>query len=171
MSFLYFDYDCRGNRVYRKEGERYEVNPLGMVYSGENFYLVCFHDKYDNPASYRIDKMEDVRVEESKITKRKGFENFDLNAYKCETFGMYYGEKTEVVIYFPVELLDVARDRFGAVEPKKEDGGYIVNVTVRLSRIFFAWITAFGGKVRIIGPKTVKEKYKVFVEKIYKSLD
>lgn len=43
LSFLYFDYDGIGNRVYRKEGERYEVNPLGMVYSGENFYLVCFH--------------------------------------------------------------------------------------------------------------------------------
>lgn len=70
LSFLYFDYDGSGNRIYRKEGERYEVNPLGMVYSGENFYLVCFHDKYDNLASYRIDKMEEVQVEESKITRK-----------------------------------------------------------------------------------------------------
>ena len=155
LSFLYFDYDSRGNRVYRKEGERYEVNPLGMVYSGENFYLVCFHDKYDNPASYRIDKMEDVQVEESKITRKEQFENFDLNAYKRETFGMYYGEKTEVVICFPAELLDVARERFGAVEPKDEGDGYIVNATVRISRTFFAWVTTFEGKVKIIAPETV----------------
>ena len=171
LSFLYFDYDSRGNRVYRKEGERYEVNPLGMVYSGENFYLVCFHDKYDNPASYRIDKMEDTQVEEIKITKRKGFENFDLNAYKRETFGMYYGEKTEVAICFPAELLDVARDRFGAVEPRSDGDGYIVNATVRISRTFFAWITAFEGKVKILEPETVKEQYKTFIEKIYQSLD
>mgnify|MGYP000198166142 FL=1 len=171
LSFLYFDYDGRGNRVYRKEGERYEVNPLGMVYSGENFYLVCFHDKYDNPASYRIDKMEDAQVEESKIIKKKGFENFDLNAYKRETFGMYYGEKKQVAVYFPSELLDVARDRFGAVEPKKEGDGYIVNVTVRISRTFFAWVAMFEGKVKILEPGTIKEQYKTFIERIYQSLD
>ena len=171
LSFLYFDYDGRGNRVYRKEGERYEVNPLGMVYSGENFYLVCFHDKYDNPASYRIDKMEDAQVEESKIIKKKGFENFDLNAYKRETFGMYYGEKKQVAVYFPSELLDVARDRFGAVEPKKEGDGYIVNVTVRISRTFFAWVAMFEGKVKILEPGTIKEQYKTFIERKYQSLD
>lgn len=171
LSFLYFDYDGRGNWVYRKEGERYEVNPLGMVYSGENFYLVCFHNKYENPASYRIDKMEDVRVEESKITRKKQFENFDLNEYKNETFGMYYGEKTDVTLNFPPELLDVVRDRFGAVEPKSNGDGYIVNATVRVSRTFFAWITTFEGKVKILEPETVKERYKAFIEKIYQSLD
>ena len=171
LSFLYFDYDGRGNRVYRKEGERYEVNPLGMVYSGENFYLVCFHDKYDNPASYRIDKMEDVQVEESKITRKEQFENFDLNAYKRETFGMYYGEKADVTLFFSPELLDVIRDRFGDIEPKSDGSGYIANVTVRISRIFFAWITAFEGKVKILEPEIVKEQYKSFIEKIYQSLE
>lgn len=56
LSFLYFNFGSRGERVYRKDKERYKVNPLGMVYSGECFYLVCFHDKYGNPASYRIEK-------------------------------------------------------------------------------------------------------------------
>ena len=170
LSFLYFDYDGIGNRVYRKEGERYEVNPLGMVYSGENFYLVCFHDKYDNPASYRIDKMEDVQVEKSNITRKNQFENFDLNTYKRETFGMYYGEKSEVSMYIPAELLDVARDRFGAIEPKRECDGNIVNVTVRISRTFFAWITAFEGKVKILEPNNVKEHYRDFVMKLYYSV-
>ena len=171
LSFLYFDYDCRGNRVYRKGKERYDVNPLGMVYSGENFYLVCFHDKYDDPASYRIDKMEDVQVEESKITRKEQFENFDLNAYKRETFGMYYGEQADVTLFFSPELLDVIRDRFGDIEPKSDGSGYIANVTVRISRIFFAWITAFEGKVKILEPEIVKEQYKSFIEKIYQSLE
>lgn len=142
-----------------------------MVYSGESFYLVCFHDKYDDPASYRIDKMEDVQVEESKITRKEQFDNFDLNAYKRETFGMYYGEKADVTLFFSPELLDVIRDRFGDVEPKSDGSGYIANVTVRISRIFFAWITAFEGKVKILEPEIVKEQYKSFIEKIYQSLE
>ena len=171
LSFLYFDYDDRGNRVYRKEGERYEVNPLGMVYSGENFYLVCFHDKYDNPASYRIDKMEDVQVEESKITRKEQFENFDLNAYKRETFGMYYGEQVDVTLFFSPELLDVIRDRFGAVELKNEGDGYIIDLTVRISRTFFAWIAMFEGKVKIIEPQKVRISYSGFITNLYRSLN
>ena len=106
-----------------------------------------------------------------KLQRKKEFENFDLNAYKRETFGMYYGEKTQLSIFFPPELLDVARDRFGAVEPRSDGDGYIVNATVRISRTFFAWITAFEGKVKILEPETVKEQYKTFIEKIYQSLD
>lgn len=171
LSFLYFDYDGQGNKVYRKDGERYEVNPLGLVYSGENFYLVCFQDKYNDPASYRIDKMDEVRVEVQKISKKKAFENFDLNAYKRETFGMYYGEKADVSIYFPPELLDVARDRFGAIEPKRKGDGYIINVAVRISRTFFAWITTFEGKVKILEPQSVKNRYAEFISNLYKSLN
>lgn len=171
LSFLYFDYDGQGNKVYRKDGERYEVNPLGLVYSGENFYLVCYQDKYNEPASYRIDKMDEVRVEEQKISKRKAFENFDLNAYKRETFGMYYGEKADVSIYFPPELLDVARDRFGAMKPQREGDGYIINVAVRISRTFFAWITTFEGKVKILEPQSVKNRYAEFISNLYKSLN
>ena len=59
----------------------------------------------------------------------------------------------------------------GAVEPKREGDGYIVNATVRVSRTFFAWVTTFEGKVKIIAPETVKEQYKAFIEKIYQSLD
>ena len=171
LSFLYFDYDGRGNRVYRKGKERYNVNPLGMVYSGENFYLVCFHDKYDDPASYRIDKMEDVQVEESKITRKEQFENFDLNAYKRETFGMYYGEQVDVTLFFSPELLDVIRDRFGAVELKNEGDGYIIDLTVRISRTFFAWIAMFEGKVKIIEPQKVRISYSGFITNLYRSLN
>ena len=115
--------------------------------------------------------MEDVQVEESKITRKEQFENFDLNAYKRETFGMYYGEKADVTLFFSPELLDVIRDRFGDIEPKSDGSGYIANVTVRISRIFFAWITAFEGKVKILEPEIVKEQYKSFIEKIYQSLE
>ena len=170
LSFLYFDYDSNGEKVYRKEKERYEVNPLGMVYSGENFYLVCFHDKYGNPASYRIDKMDDVQAEKSKKSDRKEFAHFDLNAYKRETFGMFYGERIKVKLLFPEGLLDVARDRFGMTEPTKTENGYIVEATVRVSRTFFAWVTTFEGQVKILEPENVRESYKQFIEKQYHSL-
>lgn len=170
LSFLYFDFGSRGERVYRKDKERYKVNPLGMVYSGECFYLVCFHDKYGNPASYRIDKMTDVRVEEEPITQKKEYEKFDLSAYKRETFGMYYGEKAEVTLSLPKELLDVAIDRFGDIPIVSNGSGYIIKPLVRVSKTFFAWLTTFEGKIKIIAPKKVAEQYKDFVLQLYNNL-
>lgn len=166
LSFLYFDFGSRGERVYRKDKERYKVNPLGMVYSGEFFYLVCFHDKYGNPASYRIDKMTDVRVEAESITQKKEYEKFDLSAYKRETFGMYYGEKAEVTLSLPKELLDVVIDRFGDIPIVCNGSEYIIKTVVRVSKTFFAWITTFEGEVKIISPESVVEKYKAFIQKL-----
>lgn len=170
LSFLYFDYGSRGERKYRKDKERYEVNPLGMVYSGECFYLVCFHDKYGNPASYRIDKMDEVRVEDEPITKKKEYEKFDLKAYKCETFGMYYGEKTYVTLSFPKELLDIVVERFGDIPISSRGADYLIKPTVRVSKTFFAWLTMFEGKIRIISPQEVAGQYKNFIFELYHNL-
>ena len=170
LSFLYFDYGSKGERIYRKGKERYEVNPLGMVYSGECFYLVCFHDKYGNPASYRIDKMDDVRVEEEPITKKKEYEKFDLKAYKRETFGMYYGEKTNVTLNFPKELLDIVIERFGDIPISSRGTDCLVKPTVRVSQTFFAWLTTFEGKIKIISPQEVVGQYKEFVLRLYHNL-
>lgn len=85
--------------------------------------------------------------------------------------GCTTGEKADVTMYFPSELLDVARDRFGAMKPQRAEDGYIVRVTVRVSRTFFAWITTFEGKVKILEPQSVKNRYTEFITNLYKSLN
>ena len=171
LSFLYFNTDIYGKRVYRKNKERYAVNPLGMIYSGDYFYLVCYHDKYEGPTNYRIDRMESVCVEQENITYRLQFKNFDINAYRREIFSMYGGEKKEVELLFPKELSEIARDRFGencyAVTSKE---GYLVRTTVRISKTFFAWITTFEGEVVIKRPQEVKAAFADFIRKIEKTL-
>ena len=170
LSFLYFDIGSKGERIYRKGKERYEVNPLGMVYSGECFYLVCFHDKYGNPASYRIDKMDEVRVEDEPITKKKEYDKFDLKAYKRETFSMYYGEKTDVTLSFPKELFDIVVERFGDIPISSRGTDYLIKPTIRVSKTFFAWLTMFEGKIKIISPQEVVGQYKDFVLQLYNNL-
>lgn len=60
ISFLYFDYDRNHNKVYRKNGEKYVVNPVVMVWDRNNYYLLCFSDNHENITTYRIDKMDKV---------------------------------------------------------------------------------------------------------------
>lgn len=168
VSFFYFDYDINGKRVYRKDKARYEVNPLGLVYSEDKLYLVCFHDKYGDAANYRLDRMDEVQVEQTDIMPNKAFVTFDVAAYKREQFGMYAGEETQVELVFPQDLLEMVIDRFGEsinfVEA--ENGNYIVTVTIQVSKIFFSWLTTFEGRVKVQSPESVKNSYKDFIKKL-----
>lgn len=168
LSFLYFDYGISGKRVYRKDKARYEVNPLGLVSSEDNLYLVCYHDKYGNAANYRLDRMDEAKVEQTSITQNAAFDNFDIAAYKREQFVMYGGVEAVVELIFPQDLLEVAIDRFGEnISVSHIDSGkYIVSATVQVSKTFFAWLTTFEGRVKIQSPESVKERYKEFIKKL-----
>ena len=54
VSFLYFSLDYTGNKVYRKDGKRYLVNPLVMIWNQDNYYLLCYDDKHPDLVTYRI---------------------------------------------------------------------------------------------------------------------
>lgn len=168
LSFLYFDYGIYGKRVYRKDKARYEVNPLGMISSEDNLYLVCYHDKYGNAANYRLDRMDEVQVEPTDITHNKDFDNLDIAAYKQKQFGMYAGKELTVELVFPADLLEIAIDRFGEniLPVMTENSEYIVSVTVQVSKTFFAWLTIFEGRVKIYSPESVKDSYKDFIKKL-----
>ena len=153
-TFLYYDYGLNGEKNYRKNGERYRVNPLGFVYSEENLYFFCYHDNHaeDGPTKYVVERMDDVIVEKQKITDIAQYRNFNLSKYKKELFSMYSGERREIALLFPQELLNIALGRFGEeTKPVRYgDGEYLFRVSVQVSEPFFAWITSFGGRVRIL---------------------
>ena len=172
LSFVYFDYGINGERLYRKNRERYEVNPLGLIYSGDKFYFVCFHDKYGEPANYRIDRMDEVNVERRAVTQLAKFENFNLNEYRNELFSMYAGERERITLLFPRDLLPHAVERFGeGIEPSSVmKNTYTITVTVRISKAFFSWLTMFDGRFKIKSPQSVQEQFRDFIFNLTKTV-
>lgn len=172
LSFLYFDYGINGERIYRKGRERYIVNPLGMVFSDNYLYFVGFHEKYKTPTNYRVDRMDEVKVEENIVASVKRYENFDLNNYTNSQFDMYGGRQEDVSLMFPKDLLGIAIDRFGeGIKPiPTGNNEYIVNVSVQVSKMFFVWLTTFEGRVKIKSPLPVIDQYKIFINNISASV-
>ena len=39
VTFRYFEYNMRKERVFRREGKRYRVSPYGLIWDNENYYL------------------------------------------------------------------------------------------------------------------------------------
>jgi predicted DNA-binding transcriptional regulator YafY len=156
-SFVYYDFDMTKNKVYRKNGERYIVNPLALIYTNDKYYLVCYSDKYKNLSNYRIDRMEKVEVESAEIMPVKEYENFNIHAYKRQEFAMFAGESKEVELTADKTCVDTVLDRFGeqTILHKVSDDTFSFKVKVQVSQAFYAWCLISCGRIRIAAPTEV----------------
>ena len=168
ISFLYYSLDYKKNKVYRRDGKRYIVNPLFMVWSKDNYYLVCYRDDKEGTANYRIDRMEDVRIESTPVSQRAEFENMDIEKHKTQMFSMFGGEIQTVELEFIGDMLDDIFDKFGEniKVQKTGDDTYRVFAQIQVGPTFFSWIAGSCGKMRIITPAKVKDQFDLFVEQI-----
>lgn len=167
ISFLYYALDIEKKKVYRREGKRYIVNPLVMVWNKDNYYLICYDDSHDGTANYRIDRMERVEIEGAKITPREEFENFDVEQYRMQVFSMFGGELQKVKINFLPSLLDEIYDKFGEdIKVTQEGDTYAVTTEVQISPTFFAWVAGSRGKIRISSPNLVYMQFNNYIEEI-----
>ncbi|MDD4142298.1 MAG: WYL domain-containing protein, partial [Bacteroidales bacterium] len=96
ISFLYYDYNEKHKKAYRKDGARYYVNPVIMVWNKDNYYLLCFSNGHSDIVTYRLDKMENVKVEETDREPHQEYELFNTEEYRKQVFSMFGGELQNV---------------------------------------------------------------------------
>lgn len=162
VSFEYFDYGVNGVRIYRKEGERYVVNPVALVFSDDNYYLVCYNDKYKNISNYRVDRMDKVSEDKDAIEPADCVKGFNIHEHKKQAFSMFLGEVIDIELMVHKDIIDVVVDKFGEkVKMKKEDADFVrVYATVQVSPTFYAWCFTFGNKLKILNPKHIADAMK-----------
>lgn len=170
VSFKYFHYDENGNTVFSKDGTRYKVNPLALVFNDNCYYLVCYNDKYQNLSNYRIDRMDNVRIEDESIVMAECAKGFDIAEHRRKEFSMFTGEEMEVEIEFDKSLIDVMMDRFGtAVKMRSVDENNCrLTANVQVSPVFFGWCVNFGDKLKIVRPNRLAIDYIAELSKIVK---
>ena len=168
VSFVYFHLDENKNKVYNKDKKRYVFNPLSLIWSKDNYYLLCYDDRHDGTSRYRIDKMENVTVEDEPILEKEEFKDFDSETYRKQVFSMFGGELEKVTIRFDKELLSDVYDKFGTDIQihKSNDRALTTTIEVQVSKTFFLWVVGTLGKVKIIEPSQVAEKFGSFVKQI-----
>lgn len=171
ISFKYFYLDYKGNKVYRKDGASYEVNPIATIFSNDNYYLVCFTDKYKVYSNYRIDRMETVRMLEEERTASKLIKDFNINKYRKQSFGMFAGKPQTVTLAFEESMIDIIFDKFGEQTCiTKSKDRYQTRVNIIVSNQFYGTILGLGNQIRIVAPASVVEGLKEHmreIEKIY----
>lgn len=167
VSFEYFDFNEKHERVYRRNGKRYYVNPLATIYD-DNYDLICYYGKYEGVVHYRIDRMDYIEmVVNQPIDPYKG-NPIDLQHHKKTLFGMFQGEEQGVEFIADKSLFDVIFDVFGdsvKLEHERENAVRF-KALVRLSPTFYGWCLSFGDKLQVVGPNEVVEKVVEYIHSL-----
>ena len=160
--FRYFDLDERGQKVYRRDGHRYVVEPVALVFNEDNYYLVVYSSRHDNTANYRVDRMDHVEVLSDAVSEKAISLRGGVAEYTEQAFKMYGGTPTDIVIEFENQLIGAVYDKFGEDTQMMRSGENkcIATVKVQISPTFWGWLFQFAGLMKVISPDTVIEEYK-----------
>lgn len=164
ITFMYFDWNEKKEKVYRHGGKPYTADPLLLCWDDEKYYLIAQDTEVGKIKHFRVDKMDKISVTEEPA-KTKKLTVDEISGYTDRHFGMFGGEEVKVVLKCSNELAGVILDRFGKDVPFRPSGEdhFTLTVNVAESVHFFTWILNFGGGVSIVSPDSVKTRFKNFV--------
>ena len=160
--FRYFDLDENAQKVYRREGHRYVVEPVALVFNEDNYYLTCYSSRHDSTSNYRIDRMDSVQVLEESCGEKAVALRDQVASYTEQAFKMFGGQQEDVVLEFDRSLMGAVYDRFGegtkmmTTAPEK----CVASVRVRVSPVFWGWLFQFAGQMQILSPAHLIAEYK-----------
>lgn len=168
ISYQYAEWTVQKKLVPRREGAVYTVSPWALTWDDANYYLIAYDEEADVIKHYRVDKMQQVFVAKEERVGKEKFQNFDLAEFAKKTFGMYGGHDAQVTLVCRNELVGVILDRFGkgTMLIPEDEAHFRVHILVAVSRQFFGWVTGIGKEMRIAGPESVKEEYKMYLQEI-----
>ena len=168
VKFKYFHYNIQKEREYTHDGKPYEVSPWTLIYDNSNYYLLAFVES--GIRTFRVDRMAEVKQGAKERQGKEQFESFDLASFTKATFGMYSGKEEKVEMVFHNTMIDTVIDKFGkdVFISVVDDYHFRITVPVAVSPQFFGWIFGLGGKVTIVGPKSVVKQMQDMLEKVSK---
>ena len=146
----------------------YCETPVCLIYSEGCYYLIAYNEKHDSFPSYRVDRMQGLRITDEAAVRNERIATFDAAAYTSRTFSMFGGETTPATLLVEESVMSAIIDRFGKdVESAPVDATHArVHVTVAASPVFFGWLAQFGTAVRLEAPSALARQYAEYLRDI-----
>lgn len=160
--FRYFTLNEKGEKVYRRDGHRYVVEPVALVFNEDNYYVMTYSSRHESTATYRLDRMDAVTMIEEAIGEKAISLRQEMAQYTEQVFKMYSGQQEDVVLEFDDNLIGVVFDKFGESTPMMRMGQEkcVATVKVRVSPTFWGWLFQFAGEMRVLSPQWVIDGYR-----------
>jgi len=171
ITFQYFQWNEKKEKVLRHEGKRYQVSPWYLIWDDEYYYMVAYDAKEQLIKHYRVDKMLRITVVEKPREGETLFRDFDAAAYSNRLFGMFGGETTHVTLECRSDMAGVLIDRFGRdiTFVPAGDGLFSATIPVCVSRQFLGWVFSLGDGVRITAPAALVSQMREEAERLLRT--
>ena len=159
IQFQYYDYNAEKEKVLKQEGRVYVLSPLSMVWNNDMYYVVGCGDYSSKVLKFRLDRMANLSVAEEERVAVPG--DYNISDFFEKEFSMMGGKTTTVELVCENELMDSVIDKFGKdVNTEILDSAhFMVTVDVKVSGLFFGWVFASRGAMRIVAPIEVVDKF------------
>ena len=164
VRFQYFEYNGYKEKCLRHDGAVYSVSPYALVWDDNHYYMCGYSDDRQMIVNYRVDRMCNTeKTEEASVPLPDGF---IMDEYVRKQFHMFAGDEVEVVLECRDDMMKYIIDQFGEeVETWKEtEDTFFAKVPVADSPTFYGWVFPFEGKIRIVGPEEILDRYRSMVK-------
>ena len=164
ISFQYFDYNVNCEQIPRHDGEYYIVSPYDLIWSNDTYYLAGLHEKKGIVAKFRVDRIKNLEVSAETAIEKPN--DYSVAEFFSHEFSMFDGEDCKVTLLCENALMNSIVDRFGAeITPEIVDGDHFkITVEVDLSSLFYGWVFASEGRMKIISPQKAVDGFKSIIK-------
>lgn len=160
LSFHYWDYTPRKERVFRHDGELYTVSPRALIWNDDRYYMAAWSDKREKIVKYRVDRMCDVRILEEPAVEDVAF---NAAEYSRRVIRMYDDDIPEarITLLCANSLMQNVLDRFGeeTETATADENRFRAYVRVVPSSTFFGWLLQYKGEILIESPEDVRKDF------------
>ena len=167
ITFQYFEWSPKKEKILRHDGALYSVSPWALTWDDENYYLIAYETSSNLIKHYRVDKMLNISVTDDEREGKELFDGFDMALYSKKTFGMFGGKEETVRLRCKNKMANIIIDRFGteSIISCIDDEHFEITVKVAVSPVFFSWLMNFGSDIKIISPQSVIDSFKSLAKK------
>ncbi len=142
----------------RDETTDREVDPYGVIFRGNSWYMIGYCHKRGEPRTFRINRIKNI------VVTCKGFDypaDFSISDYVSQSWSVFRGEETDVEIEFSAKLAPLIEEhqwRPGQRIVKHATGGITFYASMRGTLEIRRWVMSWGEGVRVIRPDSLREE-------------
>lgn len=156
VTFDYFDYGV-DKQLHKRREKKYKVNPYGMVYSNEHYYLVCVMSRQDRVSMYRLDRIQNIEITDIPLDEREC--GFDPHVAVRNAVYAFTGQAESIELLVERKVLNDVIDKFGnnLITSEEQDGR--IRVIVNASRMGMKyWALQYLENAEVVAPQDLRDE-------------
>lgn len=173
ITFDYYHKIIKNNKIQKDEGKKFKLSPYALVWSNERYYVVGNYEKNDTVESYRIDRMEHVKIlnERAKPCNEVTpyINGFNITEYVKKTVGMLSGVPSDVELMCENSFLEPLIDKFGTNIDLKNSTTkqFSAKMHTYINDGLVDWLVKNSDKVYVKSPCSLRNRVKDKIKMAY----